>query len=111
MRTQTIGTVEVDRCQFCGGLWLDVLEKDTLLEAGAAAKADTATSRQANAPKDRMLKCPRDKGSLIPMVARPQSHIAYESCTVCGGVFFYAGEFKDLSELTLRERVRAMLRP
>jgi Zn-finger nucleic acid-binding protein len=110
MRSQTIGAVEVDRCLSCGGLWLDVMERDKLLEAGAAALVDTVMPRQANAPKDRTTKCPRDRSSLIHMVARPQSHISYESCTVCGGVFFDAGELKDLSEFTLRERVRSMFR-
>ena len=111
MRAHTVGSVSVDRCQSCGGLWLDVLEKDRLLESGdAAGKADNVPPRQANAPSDRKLKCPRDRSTLISMTARPQSHITFDSCTVCGGTFFDAGELKDLSEFTLRERLRAMFR-
>jgi len=108
MRHQSLGDIQIDVCQSCAGLWLDVLEKDKLLEAGHAAAADNASPRHPNAPKGRTLKCPRDRSTMLSIVAFPQTHIAYESCTVCGGMFFDSGELKDLSEHTLRERVRAM---
>lgn len=108
MRHQTVGKIQIDVCQSCAGLWLDALEKDKLLEAGRAAAADSASPRHPNAPKGRTLKCPRDKSAMLTIVAFPQTHIAYESCTVCGGMFFDSGELKDLSEFTLRERVRGM---
>lgn len=109
MRHQAVGKIQIDVCQSCAGLWLDALEKDKLLEAGHAAAADNASPRQPNAPKGRTLKCPRDRSAMLSIVAFPQTHIAYESCTVCGGMFFDSGELKDLSEYTLRERVRAAL--
>jgi len=108
MRHQTLGGIEIDTCQSCAGIWLDVLERDKLLEAGHAAAADNPSPRQPNAAKDRTLKCPRDRSTMLSIVAFPQTHIAYESCTVCGGMFFDSGELEDLSEYTLRERVRSM---
>lgn len=112
MKRVTVGDVVVDRCQACGGLWLDVLEKEKLLAVkGAARKADAGP--RAAAPrldKTTKGKCPRDKSTLIHMVDLKQPHVGYESCTVCGGVFMDAGELTDLSEMTLREWLRTVVR-
>ena len=109
MMRKAVGDVEVDHCASCGGVWLDVMEKERLLESGAAAKADlrspAGVSRKPH--EDKVLTCPRDKSRLIRMTDLKQHHIHFESCTVCGGLFFDAGELKDLSELTLRERVKS----
>jgi hypothetical protein len=52
---------------------------------------------------------------MIRMVDLRQHHIWFEHCTVCGGCFFDAGEFRDLAhetiwdffrDLTTRERRR-----
>jgi Zn-finger nucleic acid-binding protein len=108
MQRQKIGTVEVDRCAGCAGLWLDALEKEKLLERpGLAAEADRPGAHAAGRPGE-ALTCPRDRSTLIRMVDRRQPHVGFESCTVCGGVFLDAGELADLSELTLRERVRGL---
>ncbi|MDH3641318.1 MAG: zf-TFIIB domain-containing protein [Gammaproteobacteria bacterium] len=34
------------------------------------------------------------------MIDRDQPHLWYEACTVCYGVFFDAGEFRDYKEKT-----------
>jgi hypothetical protein len=47
---------------------------------------------------------------MIQMTDHKQPHIKYESCTVCYGVFFDAGEFRDYKEVTLAESVRKLLR-
>ena len=44
---------------------------------------------------------------MFQMVVAGQPHIAYESCGVCHGVFFDAGEFRDFREETFGERLRA----
>ena len=38
---------------------------------------------------------------MIRMVDLEQPHIWFEHCTVCGGSFFDAGEFKDLAHHTV----------
>ena len=55
------------------------------------------------------VECPRDKSRLITIVDRKQPHIQFEACTSCGGTFLDAGELKDLSERTLRERLATLL--
>ncbi len=42
--------------------------------------------------------CPKCNSRMVRMVDSKQSHIWYEACNVCYGVFFDAGEFKDFKE-------------
>jgi len=49
----------------------------------------------------RRIDCPNCGSQMIPMVDRAQPHIRYEACTVCYGVFFDAGEFRDYKERTV----------
>lgn len=105
MKHIRIGAVVVDRCYACSGLWLDAMEKEKLIaDRKSAAAADQARDSHAPAGRARPL-CPRDKSPLIDMRDLHQPHVRYESCTVCGGVFLDAGELRDLSERTLRERL------
>jgi Zn-finger nucleic acid-binding protein len=95
--------IEVDRCVGCGGLWFDSLEdRDLLIAKGAAAALDTGNAK-AGAEHDAatMAECPRGHGRMIRMVDRDQPHVWYESCSVCHGSFFDAGEFTDLSERSI----------
>lgn len=104
--------VEVDRCHKCGGVWLDQGELDALMKSKGGlrqviAGLDSGPSAEPTAKRHVLgqCQCPRDSSRLITMVDLKQPHIAYEACTVCGGVFMDCGELKDLSELTLRERL------
>lgn len=112
MKPATLGETTIDRCTACAGIWLDALEKDRLLESHLAAQADIpprdSGRAAANTSKTRIL-CPRDHSTMIHMVDARQPHIGFESCTVCGGIYFDSGELADLSELTLRERLRSIL--
>ena len=46
---------------------------------------------------------------MLPMVDKDQVHIKYESCPICYGAFFDAGEFCDLKEHRVLERFTEML--
>jgi Zn-finger nucleic acid-binding protein len=37
------------------------------------------------------------------VVDEQQQHIGYETCSDCNGSYFDAGEFRDLSQLTLSD--------
>ena len=47
---------------------------------------------------------------MIRMVDAQQSHLWFESCTSCYGVFFDAGEFRDFKNLNLVDRLRDLFR-
>lgn len=108
-----VGSVEIDRCEGCGGIWLDSLEREQLLtnktDSLAAGSLDARQTPNPALNRRQGGKCPREQAQLIQMVDIHQPHIKYESCNTCGGIFFDAGEFKDLTELTLRERLRGLL--
>jgi Zn-finger nucleic acid-binding protein len=92
--------IEVERCTQCGGLWFDRLEADRLLKVkGSAAAIDTGDSKVGEQQNEQgQIQCPRCQTLMIRMVDMKQHHIWYESCTVCGGKWFDAGEFKDLQQ-------------
>ena len=110
----TFGSVVVDRCTSCKGLWFDAREHERLKDvegsetidvgppAGATKPAADAAD-QSNRPADAKIDCPVCHTRMIRMVDHQQPHIHYESCTVCHGVFFDAGEFRDYKEQTVSE--------
>lgn len=95
---------EVDRCNICNGLWFDAGETEALSNKEAASLIDTGSAsqgRQYNGVFD--YRCPRCGGEMCRTVDEQQRHISYETCVECSGSFFDAGEFLDLSQLTLSD--------
>lgn len=110
MRSFTHQAIEVERCQKCGGLWFDMLEAEDLKKLSGSEALDTG---QANIGKEhdkkKNIKCPVDSAVMIRMVVAGQPHISYESCPVCYGTYFDAGEFKDFKAESFMERVKLAL--
>ena len=100
-------SVEVDRCTNCQGLWFDEFEKAALEKLKGSEAIDTGAAKVGKAfnQVDRIL-CPRCTSRMIRMVDVKQPHIWFEHCTVCGGSFFDAGEFKDLKQHTIADFFR-----
>ena len=96
-------SIEVDRCEQCGGLWFDRREADRLLKVrGSAEAVDTGNANLGEQQNEiGKIECPRCHTQMIRMVDLEQHHIWYESCTVCYGKWFDAGEFRDLQQETV----------
>lgn len=111
MKRVTVDGVVVDRCQGCGGLWLDLGEKEALLSSREQVKQADPTRPAHHGRNDEraVMICPRDHSRLVHQRDAEQRHIAFESCSVCGGVFLDPGELTDLSRLNLREWLRTFL--
>ena len=111
MQRVYIAAAIIDRCEVCGGLWFDALERERLLQhPEAVQKLDCgplAPARVMN--KVTRIHCPRDGSAMIHQVDAQQRHVGFESCTICGGVYLDAGELRDLSEVTLLERLKTLL--
>lgn len=108
--TVTFADVEVDRCSGCGAIWFDAREKERLQKLENARSIDVGDKRVGRQYNEiRNIECPRCGVSMLTMVDATQFHIEFESCPSCYGTFFDAGEFKDLTELTLLERIRKIL--
>jgi uncharacterized protein len=99
--------IEVDRCVRCGGLWFDVLEQEELRGQAGSEAIDTGPTWQAamHDVQPRVF-CPIDGALMIRMVDAAKPHIWVESCPVCRGTFFDAGEFTDFKERTIAELFR-----
>ncbi len=112
MEQVTYEGVEVDRCLGCRGLWLDAGESDALQHRKAAASIDTGKAADASqSHRNENYTCPRCSGGMVRMVDVAQTHIWYEKCSACGGVFFDAGEFRDLSERTVADFFKSLFTP
>jgi Zn-finger nucleic acid-binding protein len=107
MAVVKVGGVEIDRCTSCGGMWFDAFESDAVKGAGAAAAADTGSASKGKAKNEQgKIECPKCHTRTIRMVDREQPHIWFESCPVCYGRFFDAGEFRDVAEKGLSDLFR-----
>ena len=99
----------VDRCVNCRGLWFDAREQEQLKDVEGSEVIDVGTpGGSAVPPVTGKVKCPVCNTQMIQMVDHRQPHLKFESCTVCYGAFFDAGEFRDYKEVTLVETVRGL---
>jgi len=106
----TYAGIEVDRCPQCDGLWFDALEAERLREIPGSESIDPSQRHSTPAPAG-PIKCPVCQAQMIEMVVHRQPHIHFEGCTVCGGWFLDAGEFKDMKEFTVAEWLKSLLPP
>jgi Zn-finger nucleic acid-binding protein len=109
MATVAFQDVEVDRCETCKGIFFDAGEQNKLKGAKGATTVDVgdvAEGRKWNKIED--IDCPKCKTKMIKMVDVDQHHIWYESCPVCKGAFFDAGEFTDFAKYTLMDYMKGL---
>ena len=94
---------EVDRCSSCGGLWFDMLEHEDLRPLAGADSIDSGDpSLGARFDNVGLVRCPVDAQPMVRMVDRAQPSLWFESCPLCFGVFFDAGEFTNFREENVR---------
>jgi len=77
---------------------------EEILNKQAAIQIDTGEHKQGreyNAIDD--YSCLRCGGNMVKLFAQHQKHIWYETCDGCDGSFFDAGEFMELSQLTVSD--------
>lgn len=107
MSAITVGDYTVDRCNGCGGLWFDLREHEHIAESKGDVNAldtgDPAVGAKQNQNRD--ISCPMCHVKMLQLSVPDQLHIKYESCPVCYGAFFDAGEFKDYASHTVGEQI------
>jgi Zn-finger nucleic acid-binding protein len=97
------GTI-IDRCERCLGIWFDAGELEALRDRQLAEAIDVGSAKRGRIFDNiDQYRCPRCGGTMARVVDERQRHIGYETCTECGGSYFDAGEFRDLSQLTLSD--------
>jgi Zn-finger nucleic acid-binding protein len=105
------GTI-IDRCSSCKGIWFDEGELEQLSNKNAALAIDTgdaSVGKQHNVIDH--YRCPRCGGSMEKTFDSQQPHIWYESCKDCQGSFFDAGEFLDISQVTISDFFKRLITP
>ncbi|MEM9621979.1 MAG: zf-TFIIB domain-containing protein [Pseudomonadota bacterium] len=111
LQPQSYGdNINVHRCDVCAGLWckpdaLLNMKRQWMAEA-ALDVGDPRVGQQLDRVDD--IDCPEGHGRLKKSVDPKQTHIWYEECETCGGIYLDAGEFTDLKFKTLLDRVRAL---
>ena len=102
-------SIEIDRCVLCKGIWFDMLEHEQLKAIKGSESIDIGDPEVGELfNRESDVDCPVCHTKMIPMVDRDQPHIWYEACTVCYGVFFDAGEFKDYKEQSILDFFRGL---
>ncbi len=110
MAKAVFGGAVVERCTNCQGLFFDEFEKETLRKMKNAEALDTGDAKVGKwFNKVDRIECPRCGSRMIRMVDLEQPHIWFEQCKVCGGSYFDAGEFRDLSHHTVLDFFKDML--
>ncbi len=101
--------VEVDRCTFCDGIWFDVLEKEQLKDLKGSEEIDVGKKPADAGDEHRHLLCPVCKTLMITMSVYGHPQLKYESCTVCFGAFFDAGEFREFKKEGIVEVLKGLV--
>ncbi len=99
----------VDRCLACGCMWFDHEELERVRKDSDAAIAIDGTTKVKHRRSELLkgpLACPRDKSQLVLREHVEQPHVDIDQCPSCRGILLDPGELRDLSDLTLAERVR-----
>ncbi len=80
-----IDEVVVDHCPKCHGVWLDVAQLERVLSRESRSLRNLLPDAAPEPrTRDEMLPCPRCRGTLIRMQARPDP-MTYYSCLTCYG--------------------------
>jgi len=103
--------ISLNRCANCQGLFV---KPDVLMEmkqewmSEVLDMGDRAVGRKLNAVDD--IDCPECGTHMDKVSDEKQTHIWYEACPNCDGMFFDAGEFTDLKHDTVLDRLRDLIR-
>jgi uncharacterized protein len=107
MDSISVGEHAAHRCSACEGLWFNLRDHEHIAEHKSEVHAldigDHVLGEALNLKHD--VPCPNCHVNMLRLAVPHQPHIHYESCPVCFGAFFDAGEFTDYASYTLHERL------
>lgn len=106
LQTNILEGVEIDQCQQCGGIWLDLGELSQLREHKNLSVNQSTHNIQDNKPAN----CPKGHGSMIRVHDLNRPNIVLDSCSVCHGLWLDAGELEKLTASNLRLTIQDFIR-
>jgi uncharacterized protein len=95
MESIVYSEIEIDRCTQCQGIWFDMFEAEHLKQLDGSEEIDSGDfliGQQMD--RIRQVDCPRCSARMIPMVDQEKPYLRFESCILCYGIYFDAGEFR-----------------
>lgn len=104
------GTVTIDRCSYCTGIWFDTGEAEILKKDWMSEFLDSGNEKSGkyyNEFDD--IDCPRCHKKMLVKQDPDQPHIKYEVCEE-HGMFMDAKEFTDYKSETLLDFFKKMIR-
>ncbi|MEO1273157.1 MAG: zf-TFIIB domain-containing protein [Myxococcota bacterium] len=105
-----VGTIEVDQCSACAGIWFDMGELNKVLKA---SDIDSLKRRTEPATEHDSIKtqCPRCHGQGNMIHVKDMDHsIHVDTCVVCYGQWLDGGELEMLRRKGLMEMVLDVFR-
>jgi gluconokinase len=110
MQSMVVDGTTVDRCTACEGIWFDALEdRDVRSREGIDSLDPEGAQSAAGRDAQRRVECPRCHTPMIRMLDRRTREIWYESCPICYGKFFDAGEFRAIQPRSMMDALRALI--
>jgi Zn-finger nucleic acid-binding protein len=108
MEKVVFAEIEVDRCTGCRGLFFDSREAERLKKTSGSEAIDVGDAEVGKKYNETdRIRCPRDTTPMVRVVDPKQSHIWTETCPVCFGSFFDAGEFRDFKQETFGDVLKS----
>ncbi len=103
------GTVVIDQCENCQGLWFDHGEAEALKGRWMADFVDSGDPESGKAYDEvRDINCPRCGKPMKHVTDPKQKHLTYEVCEE-HGMFMDAGEFTDYKHETPMDLFRGLV--
>ena len=103
-------SISVERCSQCRGLFCQpemLVEMKTTWMSEMLDSGDPGIGKKYDSVDD--VDCPRCRTPMSKRHDPKQSHIRFEQCSHCTGIFFDAGEFSDWKFETLLDSFRDLL--
>jgi len=95
MKEISFGSVTVDRCVNCRGIWFDRLEADQLKRLKGSEIIDSGDEKGGRSfDTIKEVSCPHCRITMTAVRDPEKDTLCYEVCPKCRGSFLDAGEFR-----------------
>jgi Zn-finger nucleic acid-binding protein/tRNA A-37 threonylcarbamoyl transferase component Bud32 len=110
---RTLGTVEVDSCVTCGGIWLDAGELEALSAESLGGELERPAVELLRPMEKTALPCPTCNEQLIVCSYGAERELELDACALCEGIWLDEGELAQFQRgradaFLLRAEIGAM---
>lgn len=91
-----VGSLQVDLCPGCGGVWCDATELPQLLALDKSTVSTVSAGKPRPAVNEQSGVCPRDGARLLRVTSARRREVIIERCPTCQGVWLDGGELAQL---------------